>query len=98
MAASRFLATSLWIWTEQNVTVGESVTAGRRSKRRTTRALTLHVFLLVDGSVMGITAARGSNVSVVEQDGKIVAIRRGVELVSDASWAWVHSDTDRLIT
>ena len=80
MAASRFLATSLWIWTEQNVTVGESVTAGRRSKRRTTRALTLHVFLLVDGSVMGITAARGSNVSLLSKMGR--------SLPSEEVWNW----------
>ena len=83
VAASRFLATLLLIWTEQNVTVGDSAAEGRRSKPRTTRATRPNVSLLEEDSVMGKTAAQGLKRVFVEQDGKVVAVSVGVELVRD---------------
>ena len=41
------------MWTEQNVTVGESATEGRRNKPRTTRAASPHVSLLEEDSEKG---------------------------------------------
>ena len=50
--ASRFLATLFRTWTEQNVTVGEAESEGRRSRPRTTRAAIPHVSLLEEASEM----------------------------------------------
>ena len=43
MDASRFLATTLWICTEQNVTVGVPERDGRRSRARTMSSTIPHV-------------------------------------------------------
>ena len=49
--ASRFLATTLWMCTEQNVTVGEPESEGRRSRPRTMSRTIPHVLLLVESSL-----------------------------------------------
>ena len=67
MRASHFLATLLWTWTEQNVTVGEPEREGRRSRPRITRAAITHVSLLDEASEMVKTAASGSNVSLLSR-------------------------------
>ena len=49
------------------MTVRESAVEARRDMPRTTTAASTQMSLLVDGSVMGITAAPGSHVSLLSQ-------------------------------
>ena len=64
------------------MTVGEeSATDGRHSMPRTTRAASLHVTLLADGSVMEKT---GSNVSLLSKMARSLPSVFGVELAHDA--------------
>ena len=60
VAASRFLATMLCKWTEQNVTVLGAPTGGLRRCPQTTKAVRPHVVLLVDSSMTGYLTASGS--------------------------------------
>ena len=53
VAASRFLATMLCKWTEQNVTVLGAPTGGLRRCPQTALVVRPHVVLLVDSSMTG---------------------------------------------
>ena len=65
--ASRFSATLPRRWAEQNVTMGDSTTDGRRSKPRATSAAVPHLSLLVKASEMRKTAAPETNVSLLSR-------------------------------
>ena len=67
MEASRFLATTLWICAEQNVTVGEPEREGRRSKARTMSITMPQVFLLVESTLNEVTKGSGSKVSLLSR-------------------------------
>ena len=63
--ASRFLATTLWMCTEQNVTVGVPESEGQRSRPRTISRTIPHVPLLVESSLKATTTGSGSKVSLL---------------------------------
>ena len=65
--ASRFLATTLWMCTEQNVTVGVPEREGRRSRLRTMSRTIPHVSLLVESSLKANTIGSGSKVSLLSK-------------------------------
>ena len=65
--APRFLATTLWMWTEHSVTVGEPEREGRRKSPRTTSRTMPHVSLLDEASVMTMAARLGSAVSLLSK-------------------------------
>ena len=67
MDASRFLATTLWMCTEQNVTVGVPEREGRRSRPRTLSSTMLHVLLLVESALNVKTVRSGSKVSLLSR-------------------------------
>ena len=67
MEASRFLATTLWICAEQNVTVCEPEREGRRSIARTMSSTMPHVFLLVESALNVRTIGSGSKVSLLSR-------------------------------
>ena len=67
MDASRFLATTLWICAEQNVTVGDPEREGRRSRARTMSSTMPQVFLLVESTVNERTKGSGSKVSLLSR-------------------------------
>ena len=64
MEASRFLATTLWICAEQNLTVGDPEREGRRSRARTMSSTMHQVFLLLDSTLNEMTKGSGSKVSL----------------------------------
>ena len=70
MDASRFLATTLWICTEQNVTVGVPERDERRSRARTMSSTMPHVFLLVE-SALNVRTGIWLKGVLVEQDSKV---------------------------
>jgi len=65
--ASRFLATTLWMCTEQNVTVGVPDVEGRRSRARTMSKTIPHVCLLVDSNLNEATKGSDSKVSLLRR-------------------------------
>ena len=66
--ASRFLATTLWMCTEQNVTVGVPQSERRRSSKPRTMRRTIHqVPLLVESSLKAKTIGSGSKVSLLSK-------------------------------
>ena len=67
MDASRFLATTLWMCTEQNVTVGVPERDGRRSRPRTMSSTMPHVLLLVESALNVRTVGSGSKVSLLSR-------------------------------
>ena len=67
MEASCFLATTLWLCTDQKVTVGVPEREGRRRSPRTKRAAILHVSLLDEASAITMAAASGSNMSLLSK-------------------------------
>ena len=67
MEASRFLATTLWICAEQNVTVSDPEREGRRSKARTMSSTMPQVFLLVESTLKEVTFGSGSKVSLLSR-------------------------------
>ena len=83
MAASRFLATTLCRWTEQNVTVLGAPAGGLRRCPQTTKAVRPHVVLLVDSSMIGYLIASGRNVSLLSKMARPSLVRVRVELVRD---------------
>ena len=79
--ASRSLVTTLWMCTEQNVTVGVPEREGRRSSPRTTSITMPHVSLLVEASLKAKTAGLGSKVSSLSK------MARSVLPVYAMSWS-----------
>ena len=67
MDASRFLAKTLWMCTEQNVTVGVPERDGRRSRARTMSKTMPHVLLLVESALYVRTVGSGSKVSLLSR-------------------------------
>ena len=91
VAATRFLATTLCKWTEQNVTVLGAPTGGLRRCPQTTKAVRPHVVLLVDSSMIGYLTASGRNVSLLRRmarAGKIHWIMILREAVYCSGW-WI---------
>ena len=82
--ASRFWATTLWTWTEQNVTVGVPERVGPRSSPRTTNAAILPRVLAGRGLGDGEDSAVGLERVLVEQDSEIGAARVRDEMVRDS--------------
>ena len=80
--ASRFLATTLWMCTEQNVTVGVPESEGRRSRPRTMSRTIPHVPLLVESSLKAKTIV-GLEGVLVEQDGEVRDASVRNELIGD---------------
>ena len=71
------------------MTLGDSTTEGRRSKPRTTRAARRHV-----SAYGGFGDGEDSNTShervLVEQDGEVVTVRAGVEVLRDVWHMILH--------
>ena len=83
MDASRFLATTLWICTEQNVTVGEPEREGRLRRPRTISKTIPQVPLLVE-SALNVRNNRVRLKGVlVEQDGKVHVVSVCSEVIRD---------------
>ena len=80
--ASRFLATTLWMCTEQNVTVGVPESEGRRSRPRILSKTMPHVPLLVESSLKTKTRV-GLEGVLVEQDGEVCVANVRNELIGD---------------
>ena len=70
MEASRFLAATSWMWTEQKVTVEVPEREGRRKSLRTKRTAIPHVSLLDEASSK-TDCSVGLESVPVEQDGKV---------------------------
>ena len=62
---SRFLVTTLWICTEQKVTVGVSEREGRRKNPRTTSSTMFHTCADSRIGLKGVLVAQGDEVRVV---------------------------------
>ena len=69
------------MWTGQNVTVGESATEGRRSKYN--KSSKAPCVFACGGFGDGENGSIRLNCVFVEQDGKVVVVGVGVELVRD---------------
>ena len=67
MSQSKQKFAHFFVWTEQNVTVGEFAMKRRHSSPQTTKATIPHGSLLVEASEMEKTAAPGSNVSLLSK-------------------------------
>ena len=78
-----FLATTLWICTEQKETVGEPVMDGRLRKPRTMSRIMPHVPLLVESALNELTIGSGSTVSLVEQDSEVRVVSECHKLIRD---------------
>ena len=78
MEASRFLAATLWMSTEQNVTVGVPESEGRRSRPRTMSRTIPHLFPKGNNHRVRLESV------LVEQDGKVRVASVRNELIGDA--------------
>ena len=83
MEASRFLATILWMCTEQNVTVGVPESEGRRSRPRTMSRTIPQVLLLVESSLKWKNHRVRLERVLVEQDGEVRVASVRKELIGD---------------
>ena len=83
MDASRFLATTLWICAEQNVTVGDPEREGRRSRARTMSSTMPQVFLLVEVNLERENKRVWLKFVLVEQNGKVRVVGVCTEVIRD---------------
>ena len=83
MEASPFLATTLWMCTRQNVTVGVPESEGRRSRPRTISRTIPHVPLLVESLFEGNNHRVGLEGVLVEQYGEVRVASVCNELIRD---------------
>ena len=84
---NRFLATTLWICTEQNVTVSVPAREGRRSRARTMSSTMPQIFLLVESTLNERTKREDCGVwlkgVLVEQNGKVRDVGVCTEVIRD---------------